>query len=125
MHKNCLQYNNNNNNNNNNNSTILKIVHVFPCCQNNDVSVIMMTSLPKFAQYSEGVDLNPGYAPETEVVSSALFVRFILISSKSKLQMKILRKRCSDITPCGTPDSTLLYSLNKELILTLRIRLLK
>ena len=33
--------------------------------------------------------------------------------------------RGSDIEPCGTPDSTLLYSLNEELILTLLIRLEK
>ena len=30
--------------------------------------------------------------------------------------MKILKKKCPDIDPCGTPDSTLLYSLNEELV---------
>ena len=38
--------------------------------------------------------------------------------------MKILEKRGPDIDPCGTPDSTLLYSLNEESILSLWIRLL-
>ena len=37
--------------------------------------------------------------------------------------MKILKKRGPGIDPYGTPDSTLLYSLNKELILILCIRL--
>ena len=32
---------------------------------------------------------------------------------------KKLKKRGPDIDPCGTPDSTLLYSLNEELMLTL------
>ena len=35
--------------------------------------------------------------------------------------MKILKTRSPDIDPCGTPDSTLLYSLNEELILILWI----
>ena len=52
-------------------------------------------------------------------MSSAYFARSISISSKNKLQMKILKKRGPDIDPCGTPDSTLLYLLNEELILTL------
>ena len=42
----------------------------------------------------------------------------ISVSSKKKSQMKILKKRGPDIDPCGTPDSTLLYSLNEELTLT-------
>ena len=37
--------------------------------------------------------------------------------------MKILEKRGPDIDPCGTPDSTLLYSLNEESISRLWIRL--
>ena len=37
--------------------------------------------------------------------------------------MKIFKKRAPDIDPCGTPDSTLLYSLNEELILTIWILL--
>ena len=43
-----------------------------------------------------------------KVVSSAWFTRFILISSKSKPQMKILKRRDPDIDPCGTPNSTLI-----------------
>ena len=35
------------------------------------------------------------------------------ISSKNKSQMKILKKRGSDFDPCGTPDSTVLYSMNE------------
>ena len=42
----------------------------------------------------------------------------ISVSSKKKSQMKILKKRGPDIDPCGTPDSTLLHSLNEELTLT-------
>ena len=43
----------------------------------------------------------------------------------TKKKKKKLKKRGPDIDPCGTPDSTLLYSLNEELILTLWIRLVK
>ena len=35
--------------------------------------------------------------------------------------MKISKKRGPDIDPCGTPDSTLLWSMKKDFILTLWI----
>ena len=44
---------------------------------------------------------------------------------KEQITNKNIKKRGPDIDPCGTPDSTLLYSLNEELILTLWIRLVK
>ena len=44
---------------------------------------------------------------------------------KEQIKNENIKKTGSDVDPCSTPDSTLLYLLNKELILTLCIWLVK